>query len=152
MGSTVAKALGGSFDPSQVADWIHENSITSAAAINATTVEAIKAALDEADDGADPAEVVDGVFDGSVAGRVGTIAASRVAMVGGLASLNSAEQNSAATKTWITGPKARASHAQMNGETVPIDEPFSNGMNMPGDPSGGADEVAGCNCDVQFDF
>ena len=152
IGSTVAKSLGGSYDVGEVADWIHENAITSAKAINATTIEALSAALDEADDGADPAEVVDGVFDGNVAGRIGAIAASRVAMVGGLASLNSAGQNGAATKTWIAGRNARQSHAQMNGETVPIDETFSNGMNAPGDPSGGADEVAGCNCDIQFDF
>jgi HK97 family phage portal protein len=149
IGSTVAKSLGGSYDASEVADWISENAITSAKAINDTTIEALKAALDGADD---PAAAVDGVFDGSVSQRTEAIASSRVAMVGGLASLNSAGQNGAATKTWITGPKARPEHARMNGETVPIDETFSNGMNAPGDPSGGADEVAGCNCDVSFDF
>jgi len=153
MGSTVAKALGGSYDVSEVADWIHENAITSAKAINAKTIEDLQAALDDAGDDETPDEVVDGVFDGSVAARAASIAASRVAMVGGLASLNSAGQNGAATKTWITsGRNPRPSHSAMNGETVGIDETFSNGMNMPGDPSGGADEVAGCTCDVQFDF
>ena len=43
-----------------------------------------------------------------------------------------------------------ASHAQMNGETVPVDEPFSNGMQIPGDPAGGVDEVAACRCVVEI--
>ena len=38
----------------------------------------------------------------------------------------------------------------MNGETVPLGETFSNGMDGPGDFAGGADEVAGCQCDLQF--
>jgi hypothetical protein len=38
----------------------------------------------------------------------------------------------------------------MNGETVGIGDRFSNGMNAPGDPAGGADEVAGCNCSLSF--
>ena len=29
-------------------------------------------------------------------------------------------------------------------------ENFSNGMAWPGDPDGGADEVANCGCSVQF--
>ena len=38
----------------------------------------------------------------------------------------------------------------MDGEEVALGEPFSNGMDGPGDYSGGADEVAGCTCDLQF--
>jgi HK97 family phage portal protein len=149
LGAAVAKKLGGSYDIADIADWIHENAITSAKNINATTVANLKAYL--ADHADDPA-AVDGYFDGQVQQRASSIAASRVAMVGGLASLSAAQQNKAATKTWVTGPNPRMEHAQMNGETVGIEETFSNGMNMPGDPAGGADEVAGCNCDVEFDF
>ena len=75
---------------------------------------------------------------------------SRVAMVAGLASLVAARLSSAKTKTWVAGAKPRASHAQMDGETVPLGELFSNGMDGPGDYSGGADEVAGCDCDLSF--
>ena len=73
-------------------------------------------------------------------------------MVAGLASLNAAGQNGAATKTWVSGPSPRSAHAAMNGETVAIGDVFSNGMNAPGDPAGGADEVAGCNCDLDYSF
>ncbi|MGZ4530738.1 MAG: phage portal protein [Mycobacteriaceae bacterium] len=148
IGSTVAKALGGSYDLGEVADWIHENAVTSAKNINAATIAALKAALDASPDDHDGA--IDSVFLGSVAVRTASIAASRVAMLGGLAALNSAGQNGASTKTWVTGGNPRSAHASMNGETVGIDEPFSNGMNAPGDPSGGADEVAGCNCTLTF--
>jgi HK97 family phage portal protein len=57
-----------------------------------------------------------------------------------------------ATKTWrVTSSNPRASHAAMDGETVPISEQFSNGMDFPGDTAGGADEVAGCECTVTID-
>lgn len=147
IGSTVAKGLGGTYDASEVADWIHENAVKSAQAINATTIDALKTALDGAED---RSVAVDGVFDGSVAQRTGAIAAARVATVGGLASLNSAGQNGAGKKTWVTGPNARSGHAAMNGETVGIGDLFSNGMNAPGDPAGGPDEVAGCNCVLSY--
>lgn len=59
--------------------------------------------------------------------------------------------NSQATKTWIvTSGNPRASHALMNGETVPVGQTFSNGMQWPGDPDGGADEVAGCMCGLEI--
>jgi hypothetical protein len=38
----------------------------------------------------------------------------------------------------------------MDGETVGINDVFSNGMNGPGDPAGGAEQVAGCNCSLSF--
>jgi hypothetical protein len=73
-----------------------------------------------------------------------------VAVVAGLASLGAAGQNGAGMKTWVTGGNPRSAHAEMNGETVGIHDLFSNGMNAPGDPAGGADEVAGCNCSLDF--
>jgi len=57
-----------------------------------------------------------------------------------------------ATKTWIvTSSNPRESHAAMDGETVPIDGTFSNGLDWPascGDP----DEVAGCQCEVSVSW
>lgn len=58
-----------------------------------------------------------------------------------------------AVKTWRTTSKnPRPTHAAVNGETVPIGEKFSNGMQWPGDSSGGVDEVAGCQCDIEVSF
>lgn len=53
--------------------------------------------------------------------------------------------NPSVTKTWHTGDNPRPSHAAMDGETVGIDDKFSNGMSWPHE-YGDADEVAGCNC------
>ena len=76
---------------------------------------------------------------------------TRVAVIGGLAALVAARTNKAKTKTWIvTSAKPRSSHAAMDGEEVELNTLFSNGMNGPGDYSGGADEVAGCTCDMAF--
>lgn len=51
-------------------------------------------------------------------------------------------------KEWITGDNARASHAAMNGEQVPIDSDFSNGQFWPGD-SDDPEESCGCNCSTE---
>jgi hypothetical protein len=57
----------------------------------------------------------------------------------------------AGMKMWQTNSgNPRASHSAMGGETVPIGELFSNGMDWPGDPGGGAEEVANCNCSLVF--
>ena len=51
-------------------------------------------------------------------------------------------------KTWVvTSSNPRASHAAMNGETVPYDEPFSNGAMWPGDIDNlDVEECANCHC------
>lgn len=42
--------------------------------------------------------------------------------------------------------KTRESHAKVDGEVKELDEPFSNGLMFPGDPTGGAAEVINCRC------
>lgn len=42
--------------------------------------------------------------------------------------------------------RTRDRHSNMNGETVNIDKPFSNGLMYPGDQSGDASEVVNCRC------
>lgn len=55
-------------------------------------------------------------------------------------------------KEWVvTSDNPRQSHLEMDGETVPIDEPFSNGLMFPGQYAPGrAEEVAGCTCIVDI--
>jgi len=40
----------------------------------------------------------------------------------------------------------RESHQMVDGEIRELDEPFSNGLMFPGDPSGGVEEVVNCRC------
>jgi hypothetical protein len=55
-------------------------------------------------------------------------------------------------KKWIGAKDARerASHWAMNDESVDMDEPFSNGMMAPGDPSAPAKETINCRCTLTF--
>jgi len=58
----------------------------------------------------------------------------------------------AITKTWITAEdeRVRESHRELNGVTIPIDEPFANGLMYPSDYSGAPEEVINCRCDIQY--
>ena len=51
-------------------------------------------------------------------------------------------------RTWIAtnDSRTRHSHAVLDGETRPIDTPFSNGLMYPGDPNGKPEEVWNCRC------
>lgn len=64
--------------------------------------------------------------------------------------LEAGRQNGAVTKTWVTtSGNPRAEHAAINGETVGLDDEFSNGLRWPGDSaSGDPAEVANCRCEV----
>mgnify|MGYP002623619682 CR=1 FL=1 len=42
--------------------------------------------------------------------------------------------------------RTRHSHRQMDGETVPVGETFSNGCKKPGDPDGPPEEIWNCRC------
>lgn len=42
--------------------------------------------------------------------------------------------------------RTRKSHQKVDGEIQELDEPFSNGLMFPGDPSGAAAEVINCRC------
>jgi hypothetical protein len=50
--------------------------------------------------------------------------------------------------------RTRDTHMAMEGESVGIDEAFSNGLMYPGDPSGPAEETINCRCwlDQRIDF
>jgi len=151
IGAKVAADLGGEYDGASIADYLTTNSASTAKQINATTAAEIAAAMVAAAEDEDLSDTIDGVFDGEVAARSNQISLTRVAVIGGLAALVAARTNKAKTKTWVvTSAKPRSSHAAMDGETVELNTPFSNGMNGPGDYSGGADEVAGCTCDLAF--
>ncbi|QOP66596.1 portal and MuF-like fusion protein [Microbacterium phage Lahqtemish] len=54
------------------------------------------------------------------------------------------------TKTWLASGLPNSRHADMDGETVDIDEKFSNGAMWPGDPVLGAEGVANCGCGVDI--
>lgn len=126
---------------------------SNAESINVVTKQQIDAAL-EADE---PLDELANVFEKAKTSRADQAGLTMVTALAGFASLEAVNQvrgTRTATKTWlVTSRNPRSSHAAMNGETVPIDQPFSNGAMYPGDSTAlGVDEVAGCECDVQIDF
>lgn len=61
-----------------------------------------------------------------------------------------------ATKTWLAsgGARTRASHAEADGQTVALDEPFEVGglsLDFPGDPGGDPGETINCRCTTTFE-
>lgn len=124
-----------------------------AGAINSTTADALRAALadgDEGENGEDQLSAAN-VFDDAVGHRGAAAAVTLATTFASFAVTEAARQAapSRAMKVWtVTSGNPRTSHAGMDGETVPVDDVFSNGMAWPGDPVGGADEVAECRCTI----
>ena len=99
----------------------------------------------------------EGVFENAEENRsVSAGAAFAVALVA-WSTLEACQQNDKpgqnVFKTWVcTSSNPRASHARMNGETVPYDEPFSNGAMWPGDIDNlDVEEVANCQCVLEIE-
>jgi len=138
---------GDAYDEARTVAFLKAVAESRASAVNSTTRDRIAKALD---DGTDPAQVFDEAQSARAASAGGAIAAA----IAGFAVTESAKQTvgSKATKTWITGPNPRSEHAAMSGQTVGIDEKFSNGADWPGDPVLGAEGVANCNCGVEIGY
>jgi HK97 family phage portal protein len=120
-----------------------------AEAINASVKDDLDAAVEDPE--ADPVDVYGEDRTGN---RAAKIAVSVVAFAGAFGAIESARQQGGpgVTKTWVvTSGNPRESHAAMDGETVPVDEQFSNGLDWPGS-FGDPDEVAGCTCEVDLNF
>lgn len=136
------------YDSDRTLAWLDAVSKRSAKSINQTTYDRISAAIDDEDD-----DALDAVFEQQQT-RSGLSAVSLVTTLSGFATHEAASQATGgkASKTWVTGPNPRPEHAAMDGETVSLDENFSNGLAWPGDAAGGADEIAGCNCDMSISY
>lgn len=141
------------YDVDRTMAWMRTVSEATAKSINTVTETAIVAALASADG----LEAVGHVFEVAKTARAQQGGLTLATSLAGFASVEAVQQvrgTRAATKTWIvTSGNPRPSHAQMAGETVPIDSVFSNGAKWPGDASAlDVDEVAGCSCDVEINF
>ena len=57
-------------------------------------------------------------------------------------------------KEWMAtlDGRTRDSHRDLDGERVPYDEPFSNGLMFPADPQGAGREVWNCRCTMRAIF
>lgn len=141
-GEIAAAQLRGVYDPAQTFPWLAENARIAAEGINAHTFELVAGANDGAEARA--------VFEAAGA-RIGQLALGRSTTLINFARTEAAKQSETAdgrprTKTWVVTNK-RSRHPQMNGQTVPANDKFSNGLLWPGDAKDGtAHDVAGCKC------
>ncbi|UGS26331.1 phage portal protein [Microbacterium resistens] len=154
IGKDVAASMGFSesdYDVARTEAFLREVAKSRAGAINSTTRAQIEAVLDG--DGPEGVDDPAHVFDVAEESRKGVIAGTLLTTVAAFATVEAARQNGGASKTWlVTSGNPRPEHAAMNGETVGLDDLFSNGAKWPGDPVLGADGVAGCTCDVEVTF
>lgn len=151
IGPAVVEELGfdpGAYDEDRTIEFLKAVAASRAGAVNAATRDEVQAALEnDAEDAPAPADV----FKAAEDTRSVTAGQAIMTTAAGFAAVEAAKQvgGPVAFKTWdVTSSNPRASHIHMNGETVGIDKKFSNGMDWPGDPTGGAANVANCRCRV----
>lgn len=124
-------------DPDLLDAWIDEYAANAASDINQSTQDAVDAA-DE------PLTVF-------AALPAATYATGLVTSTSNFGAQDGAKAGGATSKGWMTtSAKPRPDHAAMSGASVPMDSRFSNGMRWPGDPAGGAEQVANCKCALFF--
>ena len=145
-GESTADLIGQPYDTDRTRKYIRTVAEARAGIINESTY---KKLVDRGD--SEPSDIFEKrLVDAAVIG--GTLALASAAF-GTRESIQQARDNGyqrQVFKRWVTGDNPRPSHAMMNGEEVPIDEPFSNGLNWPGDDMGPADETCGCNCSTEI--
>ncbi|MGP5579753.1 phage portal protein [Glutamicibacter arilaitensis] len=152
IGPAMAAELGfdpGAYDMDRTLKFLRAVAKSRAGAVNAATWTALLAPVaDDSDDSPSPAAV----FADAEESRSITAGQAIVTTAAGFAAVEAGRQMMSGRKTFkqwvVTSSNPRSEHAAMNGETVPIDQPFSNGMDWPGDPTGGAENVANCRCRV----
>lgn len=143
----VATGLGvGGWSPDVMDAWLAEHADGSASALNDELFDLI--------DGVEPGE--DQTLGQAISDAIGgwnsaAIAGAMALGLAGWAAIDTAKRSEKASKRWtVTSARPRATCAQADGETVPLDTTFSNGLRWPGDGTGSADATAGCTCDMEI--
>lgn len=137
------------YDPEQTLHYLEALAANTAGRINTITKRELDAALEE---GAEVAHVFEVAIE-SRAPQSGAAVATGIAGFAAVDALKQLGRGDVATKSWaVTSTNPRPSHAAMNGETVSLDENFSNGAKWPGDIALDVDEIAGCTCAVEINL
>lgn len=133
-GARKAAQLGGKFDTRQLENYLGDGAFYVARNVNSDIGDALMNTASS--------EHVYGVLAPAMAARVAKGLASHLFS---FAREEAGKQAGAKVKTWtVTNAKSR--HPNMNGQQAPLGQPFSNGLQYPGDPSADPDETAGCEC------
>lgn len=143
----IAKQTGVTVSESWMLPWIERHSEVQAIYLNREIRDELDAALNEPEQ----FEAVKNVFDSAITTKSVLQAGTAVLAVASFGTHEGARAGGMKVKTWVTNSgDPRSEHQLLDGETVAIDEPFSNGMMWPGDPVGGAANNSNCQCTVNF--
>ena len=127
--------------------WLEEHSRIQAENVNAYTRDQLEEALTQPD----ALTAVRNLFVAAVSAWAIRQAIAAVLAASNFGANEGARAGGMRQKTWVVNStRPRPEHSAMNGETVDIDSRFSNGMRWPGDPAGGAENNANCQCSVIF--
>jgi HK97 family phage portal protein len=121
---------------------------------NQTTFESIARVLAEGDQAGDTiddlAKRVAGVFDAAIEGRARVIARTEVLSAANMGAMEAARQSEVVeSKSWLAtdDERTRPDHAEADGQTVPLEDPFIVGgveLAHPGDPNGPPEQTINC--------
>lgn len=144
------------YDPDRTTEYLSAVMDQRAKSMNQATKDQIDDALNaqaEADDDDEDVPSPEDVFgDERIDARSKTGAMTILTTVAGFAVSEAGQQaapSGGAMKTWIVNnPNSR--HPEMDGETVPVEDNFSNGAAWPGDAVLGPDETSGCECELEL--
>ena len=142
----------GDYDPDITEAYIRKMCERRAEMVNNVTYSELMDALDADEDDDALKATPEGVFENAEENRCDTAGFAFAGALCAWTMMEACRQNESpgrrVYKTWVcTSSNPRASHARMNGETVPYGEPFSNGAMWPGDIDNlDVEDVANCHC------
>ena len=147
----------GGYDPARTQAFIEAMCRKRAEMMNNKTHDELIAALEDDFETEDALKSTpEGVFENAEKNRAETAGKAFAGAIVAWSALEACRQNEQRgdqiMKTWVTtSSDPRASHAALNGETVPYGEAFSNGAQWPGDIDAlGVEEVANCQCVLEI--
>lgn len=142
----------GEYNPDITESYIRKMCERRAEMVNNVTYSELMDALDADEDDDALKATPEGVFENAEENRCDTAGFAFAGALCAWTMMEACRQNESpgrrVYKTWVcTSSNPRASHARMNGETVPYGEPFSNGAMWPGDIDNlDVEDVANCRC------
>ena len=158
IGEEAVRALwgnSGSYDRTRTEAFIKSMCRRRAEMVNDRTRDELEAALESDEEDENLKATPEGVFENAEKNRADTAGFAFAGALVGWSTMEAARQNDrgeGTMKTWVvTSSDPRPTHAAMDGETVPYDEPFSNGAMWPGDIDNlPVEEVANCHCVIEI--
>lgn len=136
----------------EIASWLDKKTDVFLRTINETTFEKLKEEFAESLAAEETRDQLVGrirdAYSDITKARAVTIARTEVHAVTQYGTMQGYKQAGLSTKIWVAvlDEATRDSHVAVDGEEVPIDAAFSNGLMFPGDPAGSAEEIINCRC------